>query len=348
VANQLSLYRIFLASPGDVAEERDIASDVIEELNLTHGPLGNYRFELLRWETHAAPSAGRPQQVINDLIKQYDIFVGVMWKRFGSPSGIAESGTEEEFNIAYARWEEDNQRPLMFFFSQKKVPPAASQEDLAQQTKLFTFKQSLISKALIWTYKNPANFEAELRKTLCFRMNKIITDKQAAAAPTGPRAAPRSVPVEDDVQALKAVWPRLSDEVKSAFSVAYNENRRAGDPGIKTRDLFAAMWRIGGNEIKPFAEEIREDALPRPTAGSVNAEPFIADERPWLSHCVATSIKRLAKNTPSNYTLTAADIFADIAKNGTGESVRLLRQHNIRPEDIDRIVKERQIPIFGT
>ena len=96
------------------------------------------------------------------------------------------------------------------------------------------------------------------------------------------------------------------------------------------------------------AQAISGDALPRPTAGSVNTDPFIADERPWLSHCVATSIKRLAKNTPSKYTLTAADIFADIAKNGTGESVRLLRQNNIQPEDIDRIIKEREIPIFGT
>jgi Domain of unknown function (DUF4062) len=348
MGNQPSLYRVFLASPGDVSSERNVASDVIEELNITHGPLGNYRLELLRWETHASPGAGRPQQVINDLIKQYDIFVGVMWKRFGSPSGIADSGTEEEFNIAYARWEEDQKRPLMFFFSQKKVPPASSQEDLDQQSKVFKFKQSLSGKALTWTYKNPANFEAELRKTLCVRMNAIVLEKQVAGAPTGERAALRSVPIEEDVQALKAVWPRLSDEVKDAFSVAYNENRRAGDPGIKTRDLFAAMWRNGGSEIKPFAEAISGDALPRPTAGSVNAEPFIADERPWLSHCVASSIKRLAKNTPSNYTLTAADIFADIAKNGTGESVRLLRQNNIQPEDIDRIIKERQIPIFGT
>jgi hypothetical protein len=346
MGNSPSLYRVFLASPGDVAAERNLAADVIEELNVTHGPLGNYRLELLRWETHATPGAGRPQQVINDLINQYDIFVGVMWKRFGSPSGVADSGTQEEFDIAFARWQEDNARALMFFFSQKKVPPAVSQEDLDQQSRVFQFKQSLTGKALTWSYKNPANFEAELRKTLSVRMNAIIQARQAAAAPPGAVLAPKSAPSDEDVAALKMLWPRLSDELKDAFSVAYNENRRAADPGIATRDLFAALLRNAGQEIQPFAEAIRGDALPRPTAGSVNAEPFIADERPWLSHCVATSIKRLARVTPANYTITCADIFADIAKNGTGESVRLLREHNIQPADIDRIIKERKIPIY--
>src|SRR5262249_18565742 len=154
----------------------------------------------LRWETHASPGAGRPQQVINDLIRQYDVFVGVMWKRFGSPSGVADSGTEEEFNIAYARWEQDQTRPLMFFFSQKKVPPALSQEDLDQQSKVFKFKQSLSGKALTWTYKNPANFEAELRKTLCVRMNAIVVQKQVAGVQTRAGAEPRGVPIEEDVQ----------------------------------------------------------------------------------------------------------------------------------------------------
>lgn len=341
MAGQPKLYQVFLASPGDVKEERELAADAIEELNITHGPLGNYRLELLRWETHAAPNAGRPQQVINDLIDAYDIFVGIMWKRFGTPSGVAESGTEEEFQRAYTRWEQNQTLALMFFFSQKKVPPAASREDLEQQTKVLGFKESLAGKALTWNYRNPADFGAQFRKTMAIRMTKIVEDQRAAGA----RAAARPDPAV--TEALHSVWPRLSGELQKAFSIAYNENRRAGDAGVKTKDLFAAIQRVGGEEFKPFAEALPQEALPAPTPGVVSVEPFITKEEPWLSHCVADSIQRLGKTTPRNYTLTAADIFADIAKHGSGESVALLRKHRIEPKDIDAIIEARNIPVFS-
>ncbi len=341
MADQPRLYQVFLASPGDVDAERELAADAIEELNITHGPLGNYRLELLRWETHAAPNAGRPQQVINDMIDTYDLFVGIMWKRFGTPTGVAESGTEEEFQRAYARWERNQALALMFFFSQKKVPPAASRQDLEQQTKVLGFKESLAGKALTWSYKNPADFAAQFRKTMAIRMTRIVADQRVAGATAATRPDPAVT------EALHAVWPRFSGELQNAFSLAYNENRRAGDAGIKTRDLFAAIQRLGGEEFKPFAEALPQEALPAPTPGVVSVEPFITEEQPWLSHCVADSIQRLSKITPPDYTLTAADIFADIAKHGSGESVALLRKHNIEPKDIDEMIQAHNIPVFS-
>jgi hypothetical protein len=43
---------------------------------------------------------GRPEQLILDQIGQYDLFVGIMWRRFGTPTGVAGSGTEQEFDHA--------------------------------------------------------------------------------------------------------------------------------------------------------------------------------------------------------------------------------------------------------
>jgi hypothetical protein len=94
-------WRIFVASPSDVKPERNALEKDVREVNLTHGDQLDYRLELVRWETHVAPNAGRPQQVINQQIGSYSIFVGIMWRRFGTPTGLAGSGTEEEFRIAY-------------------------------------------------------------------------------------------------------------------------------------------------------------------------------------------------------------------------------------------------------
>jgi hypothetical protein len=77
-------------------------------------------------------------------------------------------------------------------------------------------------------------------------------------------------------------------------------------------------------------------------------EQYIAQERPWLSGCVAASLTRLGPQLPVGRDLTAADVFADIAKHGTGESVRRLREHDIGPEEIDRILKEKHVQVVGT
>ncbi|WP_462074860.1 hypothetical protein [Nitrospira sp. CMX1] len=57
--------------------------------------------------------------MINDQIGEYDIFIGIMWRRFGTPTGVAGSGTEGEFRIAYKRWQENPQIALMFYFCQE-------------------------------------------------------------------------------------------------------------------------------------------------------------------------------------------------------------------------------------
>src|SRR5215207_6022546 len=89
--------RLFVASPGDVSSERDHVGTVAAELNRGTAADAGFVLEVVRWETHARPDIGRPQQLILDQIGQVDIFVGIMWRRFGTPTGVASSGTEEEF-----------------------------------------------------------------------------------------------------------------------------------------------------------------------------------------------------------------------------------------------------------
>jgi hypothetical protein len=95
--HQVSVLRVFVASPGDVMDERSALEQVVRELNLTWSDTLHIRLELIRWETHATPGLGiDAQDVVNRSIgDNYDLFVGIMWSRFGTPTGRAESGTEE-------------------------------------------------------------------------------------------------------------------------------------------------------------------------------------------------------------------------------------------------------------
>ena len=118
--------KVFVASPQDVAEERGAFEEVVRELNSTWADTLGIRLDVVRWETHTAPGFGKdPQDVINNQISDaYDIFVGIMWTRFGTPTPRAGSGTEEEFLQAYDRYKEDQSSiEIMFYFKTTPVSP---------------------------------------------------------------------------------------------------------------------------------------------------------------------------------------------------------------------------------
>jgi hypothetical protein len=76
--------RVFLASPSDVSAERAIVSQVCDDLNKGIGRRDDMVIEVVMWETHGVPAAGRPQQVVFDSIESdIDVFVAIFWRRFG-------------------------------------------------------------------------------------------------------------------------------------------------------------------------------------------------------------------------------------------------------------------------
>ena len=101
MADQRTVYRIFIASPSDVAQERELAREIIARVSKAQASR-KIVLEARGWED-VAPGLGRPQALINPEVKQADLLVGILWKRFGTNTGVAESGTEEEFNIFYQR-----------------------------------------------------------------------------------------------------------------------------------------------------------------------------------------------------------------------------------------------------
>jgi hypothetical protein len=133
--------RAFVASPGDLAEERAVLADVIDELNRTWSRTIRLRIDLIGWETDTFPNVGSyPQAVINEQIgDSYDIFIGLMGARFGTPTSAFGSGTEEEFERAYRKWQADpNATCIMFYFKTAAVNPM--EVDIEQLQKVRAFR----------------------------------------------------------------------------------------------------------------------------------------------------------------------------------------------------------------
>ncbi len=171
-----NLVRIFIASPSDVQKERSIVDVVVNELNTTIGDTYNVRLEIKKWENNTYPAIGEYSQgVINEQIGDYDIFVGIMKHKFGSPTLHADSGTEEEFNRAYDNYKNDGTcKNLMLFFNKENLSQDA---DFNQFQRVLDFKKKLPSKGILYReYENDGYFEQEFELP-CVRVSKIYMGK---------------------------------------------------------------------------------------------------------------------------------------------------------------------------
>lgn len=95
---QATVYRVLIASPADVAEERKAIPEVVYRWNATHSADSLRVMLPVLWETHGVPSLGdRAQEIVNkQIVRDADILVGVFWTRLGTHTGVDESGTVEE------------------------------------------------------------------------------------------------------------------------------------------------------------------------------------------------------------------------------------------------------------
>lgn len=173
---EVTKIRLFVASPGDVLAEREMLAGVVDELNYTTGQKLGFVVELVRWETHCRPGMGRPQGVINEQIGPYDIFLGVMWNRFGTPTGEADSGTEEEFNLALKGWEGSGRPRILFYFCQAPYS-FRTQDELDQRGKVLKFQNSLREKGLVWEYKSKETFADTVRPQLSGLLLEMFSGK---------------------------------------------------------------------------------------------------------------------------------------------------------------------------
>ena len=178
--------RIFAASPGDVQIERNHLARVIEELNITISaiaPEKNIGLEFVRWETHVYPSLGRDaQDVVNQQVPDYDIFVGILWKRMGTPTAVARSGTEEEFRRAYEIWQQDRTLPVLFYFCPQPFPPPRTKEEVEQLGKVVDFRAELSRKGLVADYPDHEGFADVIRPHLMLVLGKEFSPQESATA----------------------------------------------------------------------------------------------------------------------------------------------------------------------
>ncbi len=62
--SNIKIYHVFLASPGDMEEERKVVRKFFHDYNRDSAKLRGVQFDLIDWENHSTIGVGRPQELI--------------------------------------------------------------------------------------------------------------------------------------------------------------------------------------------------------------------------------------------------------------------------------------------
>jgi len=164
---QATVYRVVIASPGDVSDERMRAREAIHSWSEQNTRTLRVVLQPVMWELHATPELGEhPQAIINrQLVDAGDILVCLFWSRLGSPTPEAESGTVEEIRRFL-----DSGKPVLVYFCKRSLPHDV---DTQQLERLRAFGKEIRSKGLVDEFKKLDDLEQKLQRHLTTTVNRL-------------------------------------------------------------------------------------------------------------------------------------------------------------------------------
>lgn len=187
-------------------------------------------------------------------IPAFDIFVGLFWKRMGTPTSTANSGTEAEFRLAYEIWQKNKTLPVLFYFCQQAFPPPRTLDEVEQLRRVVDFRAELSNKGLVADYAEHERFADVIRPHLLLVLGKLRSPHESAVE-TADRVAARASASEN-----LAVHQQLA-----GLAQEYETLRATMDPGdTRTRrmEVLVTRMRALGLAGYPMLRELALSASP--------------------------------------------------------------------------------------
>lgn len=133
-----------MSSPSDLLYERTEIKSEIERFSRNHEATGII-FKVIDSEEVPSSFGNDPQQILDDAFDQFDIYIGLMRSKFGSPTTKHASGTEGEFRTALSRLEKGECSDVSFYFLKPDLNKMSDAE-IAAYMKVVQFRGKLIEE----------------------------------------------------------------------------------------------------------------------------------------------------------------------------------------------------------
>jgi predicted NACHT family NTPase len=248
--------KVLISCPGDVENEKQTVKEVCDILSKIIDP--TVRARAIEWKTDVPPliTGEGAQSVINCQINDnYDIYIGILWKRFGDkqPNGL--TPTEEEFENALKSYK-GTRKPLISVYFKKDPFYPPTKYDTEQFLSLQKFEERVRTLGLYAEFK-----ETEFKDKIFVDIGSKIRDWNKLTAPNAQKI---SEPV--DYLQRKAVKAQeyketefsflLNNHSKDTVDIVLQNNRIVllGDAGVgKTTELKRIQaYFSDGSLYRPF------------------------------------------------------------------------------------------------
>jgi len=215
VEQQLKLFRVFIASPSDLGDERRALRDVVEKINAIFSKETEWRIELLGWED-TLPGTGRPQELINADLDKADLFIGCLWQRWGSSSGNdGKTGFEEEFDRSLERLTKNGSPEMWLFFKEVDVVTRSDPGPQLQKVLAFRNREIEAKRLFFKEFCDAAVWHEMIFDLLHRHMLRLVIARQAAAKEVQSTGTPQS-----NVQTNEAAEESAKSQPKSPSTFA--------------------------------------------------------------------------------------------------------------------------------
>jgi hypothetical protein len=271
--SQPNVYRIFLASPGDVRDERELARAVIEQVRAERAFRGRFDLEIVAWDqpgAEVAMEAGfTPQEAIKRGLpkpSQCDLVIVILWSRMGTPlpaestkpnGTVYLSGTEWEYLDAITAAKRFG-KPMVWMY-RRNQNSTLDQEDPGfdekreQWQKVKAFFQTFVGEDGSLTggvnaYQTPDEFRRQFERHLRDRLTVVLEE---LPGPEKTVAASQEPEVEDRILWTDAPYPGLEAFKPEQAPIFF------GNPFLALAYALKAVLGTTGRREVDLAEELR-------------------------------------------------------------------------------------------
>ncbi|MEI8305696.1 MAG: tetratricopeptide repeat protein [Chloroflexales bacterium] len=233
MSGQLTPIRIFVAGPSDVHEELKRLRKVLEELN-ARGNLAEQQscvLQVMDWHDAVSGMGPSGEVVLSQFPpEKWDMFIGILWMRFGTSSSgkdqntsfCYDSGTQEEFMLAYSAWKEKRRPYILVYKCQRPVQP--DNIDIEQWAKVRAFWENFAHTGkhpgLYGTYVTAEELEDRVRNDIV----RLLPQLKPLPSSSLPSVAPVATHLENEDSEFAATdieWTRYDrDGVGRFFNAA--------------------------------------------------------------------------------------------------------------------------------
>jgi hypothetical protein len=160
---EINEIRVFISCPGDVNPEKQIVRNVCDSISKIYGASRNIKVKPIDWENEIIPeiTGEGAQSVIDSQLEDYDydIYIGILWTRFGDKMDKGRTPTEWEFECAFNRMRATGRPKIQFYFKTEKFFPRNSYE-ANQIINIIKFKEEqLQSTGYYKNFKQKEDFQ---------------------------------------------------------------------------------------------------------------------------------------------------------------------------------------------